>query len=163
MIILSDATARDIDVIMQIERSDGYERQVGRWEHDQHLSELSKRTNRYLVGRDAQTVIGFAILQGVGGSNDCILLRRIAVRRPGRGDGSALLRQVLIYAFGALAAHRVELRVFTTNGRAHRAYLKSGFVAEGILRDLHKNPDGSFASMMVMSILRPEWLAVPPE
>ena len=32
-----------------------------------------------------------------------------------------------------------------------------GFVEEGVLRDALREPDGSFASLVVMGLLRPEW------
>jgi len=38
-----------------------------------------------------------------------------------------------------------------------RVYAKIGFIEEGILRDLHRNMDGSFRSMRLMSILKPDW------
>ena len=106
-------------------------------------------------------VVGFAILQGVGSAHQCIRLRRIAVENAGRGIGSALLRSVLQICFDDLAAHRVELLVFPDNERAYRAYLKNGFTAEGIIRDLHRDADGTFRSMRLMSMLRPEWAARP--
>jgi RimJ/RimL family protein N-acetyltransferase len=49
--------------------------------------------------------------------------------------------------------------VFEDNERACRTYLKTGFVEEGIVRDLHREADGNFRSMRLMSVLRPEWLA----
>jgi RimJ/RimL family protein N-acetyltransferase len=69
------------------------------------------------------------------------------------------LRSVLNVCFDNLAAHRVELLVFPESERAHRVYLKTSFVEEGVVRDLHRNDDGSFRSMRLMSLLRPEWAA----
>jgi RimJ/RimL family protein N-acetyltransferase len=106
-----------------------------------------------------QTSPVFAILQGIGRANQCIRLRRIAVQNAGHGVGSRLLRSVLEVCFGDLAAHRVELLVFQENERAHRAYLKTGFLEEGLIRDLHRDDDGGFRSMRLMSLLRPEWAA----
>ena len=63
--------------------------------------------------------------------------------------------------FDELAAHRVYLYVFVENERAYRTYLKNGFTAEGVIRDLHRDADGTFRSMRLMSMLRPEWAARP--
>ena len=49
--------------------------------------------------------------------------------------------------------------MFVGNARAKRAYEKAGFAAEGLLREHHRMPDGSFRDVWLMSILRREWLA----
>ena len=77
----------------------------------------------------------------------------------GRGVGSGLLRSVLQICFNDLTAHRIELFVFVDNERACRTYLRIGFAEEGVVRDLHRDPDGSFRSMRLMSMLRQEWVA----
>jgi RimJ/RimL family protein N-acetyltransferase len=153
------ATKSDIPEIMRVERVEGYARLVGRWEAEQHATEIENPSTRYLVARDGTGIAGFAILQSVGSANQCIRLRRIAVGNAGHGVGSRLLRSVLQICFDDLAAHRVELHVFVENERAYRAYLKNGFTEEGIVRDLHRDADGSFRSMRLMSMLRPEWAA----
>ena len=153
------ATKSDIPAIMRVERVEGYARLVGRWEAEQHAAEIENPSTRYLVARDGTDIAGFAILQGVGSAHQCIRLRRIAVGNAGRGVGSRLLRSVLQVCFHDLAAHRVELHVFVENERAYRTYLKNGFTEEGVIRDLHRDNDGSFRSMRLMSMLRPEWAA----
>ena len=82
--------------------------------------------------------------------------RRAAPGIP-HGTGSRLLGSLLKVCFDHLGAHRVELFVFEDNERARRAYLKNGFVEEGIVRDIHQDAEGTFRSMRLMSILRPEW------
>jgi ribosomal protein S18 acetylase RimI-like enzyme len=156
---IQPATKSDIPEIMRMERVEGYARLVGRWDAEQHATELEKPSNRYLVAREAMEVTGFAILQGVGSANQSVRLRRIAVANAGRGAGSSLLRSVLQICFDDLAAHRVDLHVFVENERAYRTYLKTGFTEEGIVRDGHRDADGSFRSMRLMSMLRPEWAA----
>ena len=93
----------------------------------------------------------------IGSPNQSIRLKRIAVGNAGRGVGSILLRSVLQICFGDLAANRVDLFVFVENERAYRTYLKAGFVEEGVIRDLHRDADGTFRSMRQMSMLRREW------
>jgi len=151
------ATTSDIPAIMRVERTEGYARLVGRWEAEEHATEIENPSCRYLVARDETDIAGFAILQGVGSANQCVRLRRIAVGNPGRGFGSGLLRSVLQICFAELAANRVELFVFVENERAYRTYLKNGFAEEGVVRDLHRDADGNFRSMRLMSMLRREW------
>jgi len=155
---VSTGTEADIPVIMTLERIDGYERFVGRWEHEQHTAELENPASRYLVARENDEIVAFAILQGLAAPNRSIRLKRVIARNPERGTGSTFLRSVLDICFGELAAHRVDLFVHLHNERAHRVYAKIGFAEEGILRDLHRNEDGSFRSMRLMSILETDWV-----
>jgi RimJ/RimL family protein N-acetyltransferase len=153
------ATKSDIPAIMRIERVEGYARRVGRWDAAQHAAEIENPSSRYFLARDGIEVAGFAILQGVGSAHQSIRLKRIAVQNAGRGVGSRFLRSILQICFDDLAAHRVDLFVFVDNERACRAYLKTGFVEEGVVRDLHRDDDGSFRSMRLMSMLKREWAA----
>jgi RimJ/RimL family protein N-acetyltransferase len=154
---VSTGTEADIPVIMTLERIDGYERFVGRWEHEQHSAEMKNPASKYLVARDNGEIVAFAILQGLTTPNRSIRLKRIIARNPERGTGSKFLRSVLDVCFNELAAHRVDLFCHLNNERARRVYANIGFTEEGILRDLHRNADGSFRSMRLMSILEADW------
>ena len=154
---VSAATGADIPVIMTIERLDGYKGFVGRWEREQHAAEIKNPASKYLVARENDEIVAFAILQGLAAPNRSIRLKRIIARNPERGTGSTFLRSVLDVCFNELAAHRVDLFCHLNNERARRVYANIGFTEEGILRDLHRNPDGSFRSMRLMSILEAEW------
>ena len=154
---VSTGTKADIPVIMTLERIDGYERFVGRWEHEQHSAEMKNPASKYLVARENDEIVAFAILQGLAAPNRSIRLKRIIARNPEHGIGSKFLRSVLDICFDDLAAHRVDLFCHLHNERARRVYAKIGFTEEGILRDLHRNADGSFRSMRLMSILETEW------
>ena len=155
------ATKSDIPAIMRVERIEGYARLIGEWEAERHAAEIENPSCRYLVARDGTGIAGFAILQNIGSTNQSVRLRRIAVENIGRGVGSLLLRSVLQTCFEDLAANRVELFVFVDNQRAHRTYLKTGFVEEGVLRDVHREADGTFRSSRLMSMLRREWTVRP--
>jgi RimJ/RimL family protein N-acetyltransferase len=152
------ASSSDLDAMMAIESIPTYADQVGRWPRERHLEEMALPSSRYFVLEGAGgDLLGFAILQGLGDSDRKTHLKRIAVREPGKGFGSLLLRLLLDWVYRETETHRVDLDVFRDNPRARRAYEKAGFTAEGLLRDYHRRPDGSFASMWLMSILRPEW------
>ena len=153
------ATEADIPAIMEVERMPGFEHLVGRWDTDQHAAEIAKPDVRYFVLRRDGAVDGFALFQGVGNPEGRVHLKRIAVRNAGSGDGSLLLREALRALYATTETNRIDLDVYVTNDRARRAYEKAGFVTEGILREYHRNPDGSFADMWLMSILRREWEA----
>ncbi len=151
------ATEADIAAIMAVERTPGFEGLVGRWSHEQHSGEMAKPSVRYLVGREAGKVTGFAILQGIGDSDRRVHLKRIAVRDVGQGAGTQLLRSVLEWLFTETDANRLDLDVFVENERARRAYEKCGLQIEGRLREYHRSAEGSYPDMWLMSILRREW------
>jgi RimJ/RimL family protein N-acetyltransferase len=152
------AAPSDIAVICAIESDPRYEGLVGRWPEERHRAEMALATSLYFVLRDrGGAVAGFALIQNLGDSDRKCHLMRIAVREPGAGAGSALLRGVLDRLYTETDVNRIDLDVFLGNDRARRAYEKAGFVVEGILRDYHRAADGSFSSMWLMSILRSDW------
>ncbi|HEX8217215.1 MAG TPA: GNAT family N-acetyltransferase [Allosphingosinicella sp.] len=155
---IARATEEDIEAIRAIESAPGYENLVGRWPAERHRVEMRKASSRYFALRDGQgEIAGFAIVQGFGDEDLKLHLKRIAVRDPGRGAGSFLLRGTIERIFAETQTNRIDLDVFLDNDRARRAYEKAGFRDEGLLRDWHRNPDGSFATVRLMSVLRRDW------
>jgi RimJ/RimL family protein N-acetyltransferase len=149
------AGVEDIAAIRRIESDPRYEGLVGRWSEEQHREEMASPASRYFVLRDqAGEVAGFALLQGFGGPDAKLHLKRIAVREPGQGLGSILLEALLDHLYATTDTNRIDLDVFLGNDRARRTYEKAGFQVEGVLRDYHRGSDGSFSSMWLMSVLR---------
>jgi RimJ/RimL family protein N-acetyltransferase len=74
----------------------------------------------------------------------------------GRGLGSEAIRLVQGYAFGALALHRLSIRVVAYNSRAIRAYEKCGFVIEGREREA-AFVDGAWHDDVMMGMLDREY------
>jgi UDP-4-amino-4,6-dideoxy-N-acetyl-beta-L-altrosamine N-acetyltransferase len=72
----------------------------------------------------------------------------------GAGHGTDAMRQAIDFAWRDLNLHRVWLRVFADNARAIRAYEKTGFVREGVLREA-AYIDGRYVDMVVLGVLRP--------
>ena len=155
---IASATEADIEAMRAIESAPGYEHLVGRWPAARHREEMAKASSRYFALRDGQgQIAGFALVQGLGDEDLKVHLKRIAVRDPGRGTGSFLLRAVVERIFAETETNRIDLDVFLDNDRARRAYEKAGFREEGVLRDWHRNADGSFATVRLMSVLRRDW------
>ena len=152
---LAPAERADILAIRRIEADPRYDGLVGRWSEDRHVEEMALASSRYFVLRDeAGEVAGFALLQGFGDPDRKLHLKRIAVREPGAGLGSLLLEALLDHLYATTEINRIDLDVFLGNDRARRTYEKAGFRLEGVLRDYHRNSDGSFSSMWLMSVLR---------
>lgn len=149
------AAPDDIDAIRRIEADPRFEGLVGRWSEAQHRDEMARPSSLYFVLREETgKVVGFALVQGFGDSDRKLHLKRIAVREPGAGIGSQLLEALLDHLYATTDTNRIDLDVFLGNDRARRAYEKAGFQVEGVLRDHHRNADGSFSSQWLMSVLR---------
>ncbi len=76
----------------------------------------------------------------------------------GRGLGREITWLVLSWAFGVLAAHRIELEVLASNSRAIKCYLSCGFRQEGIRHEAGLYPDG-WKDFLFMGLLQSEYLS----
>jgi RimJ/RimL family protein N-acetyltransferase len=74
----------------------------------------------------------------------------------GRGLGTEAIRLFIGYGFEQLGLRRISLDVLAFNPRARRAYEKTGFVTEGVLREQHRWRD-EWIDNILMSILDHEW------
>jgi RimJ/RimL family protein N-acetyltransferase len=153
------ASPDDIPAIMAIERRPGFDRFVGRWDEQRHRAEMAEPGTLYLVLRIGEGVAGFAIVRDLDGLDRRAHLQRIAVAEPGRGDGERLLRALIDHVFSETDTNRLDLDVYAGNDRARRVYERAGFTAEGLLREHHRDSDGTFSDVWLMAILRREWLA----
>jgi RimJ/RimL family protein N-acetyltransferase len=149
-----------IPFIMTTERTPGFENLVGRWDERHHRSALADGRHAYFVARQGGEPVGFAILRDWNSQEHVTLLKRVAVRDPGRGSGRALLRRVINVVFEETAVWRLWLGVFPENVRARRTYEAVGFKAEGIARGC-AFLDGIHRDELIMALLRPEWQAEP--
>ena len=102
-------------------------------------------------------LVGHAQL-GFDWRNGVALLSRVAVAPDARGFGHAvpMLRPVIAEAFGHSDIERVELNVFDWNKPAISAYLRLGFMAEGVRRSSAKVGDERW-NTAIMGLLRSDW------
>jgi diamine N-acetyltransferase len=154
-VAVRETTEGDLDFVLALETEPEAARLVGQWTRDRHREAIGRADEEHLLILAGENRVGYALLQGVGDPNRSIEIRRIVVG-PRGAIGRRALRLIVDRSFRRHAAHRVWLDTFPWNERARRAYAAAGFVREGTLRDvLLKN--GRFESLVVMSILRPEW------
>lgn len=153
---LRRAVPADLDAIMETERRPGYEALVGRSTRSQHEAMLAGARHVYLVGT-RETLVAFAILRDLDDINGNVYLQRIAVARPGEGEGSTFLAMVIDWAFAHSAAHRFHLDCFDDNFRAQAMYAKLGFTRDGLLREAYLDPTGRRRTLVLMALTRPEW------
>jgi hypothetical protein len=162
-LVLRAAAAADIAAVMAIERMPGFEFCVGRSDENEHRAMLASPSHAYRLGvAESGAIEAFAILRDIGDRHGNLYLKRVAVRRPGAGLGTAFLALVLDEAFGVLGAHRFHLDCFVDNARAQRAYMKLGLTRDGLLRQAFRLPDGTRKDLVLMAILASEWRARRP-
>jgi RimJ/RimL family protein N-acetyltransferase len=76
----------------------------------------------------------------------------------GQGYGRDAIETLLGWAFQIQNYRRIWLETLALNERAVRSYRALGFVEEGRLRE-HTFFDGRYVDVLVMGLLRSEWLA----
>lgn len=157
--LIRPATEADIPAIMEIERTEGFEAYVGRSERAQHEAMMAAADTRYVMLEDETGPVGFALLQGAGAANGIVYLKRIAIRSPGKGLGKRFLAELIRLSFEALGAEKFWLDAFETNQRARHVYASCGLQHDGVLREHYPLADGTRANLVVMSVLKREWLA----
>ena len=78
---------------------------------------------------------------------------------PGNGLGSDAVDAALDFVFGSYETERVWLTTEAENGRARRAFEKSGFRVDGTVRH-HFRRAGEWRDSLLMAILREDWEAL---
>lgn len=106
-----------------------------------------------------ETILGLVSLCDIDSHNrSCVFHIMIGDKaQRGKGMGSFAVSEILRHAFQDLNLNRVELTVLPDNEPALKLYRKAGFQQEGLLRQ-HVFKDGKYRDMIIMSILREEWL-----
>ncbi len=155
--MLRAASVDDLDAVMAIERTSGFERWVGRSSAAEHRAMMADANAAYLVGEADGAVVAFAILRDLNDPHGNRYLKRVAVARPDQGVGGAFLEQVIDWAFNRAGAHRFWLDCFSHNARAQRVYEKLGFTRDGVLREAYLDADGVRRDLTMMALTRPQW------
>jgi RimJ/RimL family protein N-acetyltransferase len=149
----------DVAFIMAVERSDGYDKLVGRSDETWHRAALADQRYAYFLAFNGGERAGFAILRDWRAPERVTHIKRIAVATPGAGVGRTFLNLILDNVFGETEAYRLSLGLFPENIRARRAYESVGFKIEGVTRG-SAYFDGVNRDELMMAILRPEWQAL---
>jgi diamine N-acetyltransferase len=152
---LRPAGEDDVDFVLAVEADPDTAPFLAAATREYHLGLMADpRVNHFIVEADGRPV-GFVMVE-TDAPNRAVNLRRLAVAEKGRGHGRAALRLTLCWAFEERGAHRVYLDVKPHNERARALYRSEGFHEEGLMRDALLF-EGDFESLVLMSILRPEW------
>jgi diamine N-acetyltransferase len=156
-LLLRRATEADLAFVLDAEADLDASPFINRWSAERHRRAIAAADEEALIVVEGGEPVGFVLLAGLEDPNRVVELRRIVVVRRGEGIGRRALEMVLERAFSQLEAHRVWLDVKPHNERARRAYAAVGFVEEGLMRDAARTPAGDYESLILMSMLEPEW------
>jgi len=74
-----------------------------------------------------------------------------------KGYGTEVLKLMLSHGFNTLNLNRIWLQVYEKNLRGITAYQKAEFKAEGRMRQAHYQ-HGNYYDIIIMSVIRDEWL-----
>lgn len=74
----------------------------------------------------------------------------------GKGYGTQVMNQLLVWGFEGMNLERLYLRVFDFNARAIALYEKMGFKREGTMRKMVYR-DGAYHDVHIYGLLRSEW------
>ncbi len=125
-----------------------WENETGRAWHEQVLEDPAQE---HLLGEIRRQAVGFAVLSGLGSPR--IELRRLVLSPEWRGDGPArmFLREVVNRVHDRHSAQQLWLRTRTSDEQTRAFYASEGFVPSGDRPSLHLAPDGSAATLVVMT------------
>jgi RimJ/RimL family protein N-acetyltransferase len=160
MIALVATTEADVEFVLAAESHADSSTFIIPRTRERHLQAIVDQDCAHRIIQDSDTGerLGFLMLFGLASRDRAIEFRRIVTVIQGRGIGRASVGAVKAYAFHALNAHRLWLDVKSKNARARHLYRSEGFVEEGVMRECILE-DGGFESLVLMSMLRPEFEA----
>lgn len=149
----------DLDFVLAAEQDPLNRGFIGQWSREAHAAAIEDGDMLHLIiqskpGKPA----GYVILTGLQNPNLSVCILRIVIQEKARGYGKKTLALLTEWIFTHTPTHRLWLDVRDHNGRAQHVYKEAGFQPEGILRDCIKTGN-TFESLMIMSILRHEYLA----
>ncbi|PRR81188.1 GNAT family N-acetyltransferase [Clostridium vincentii] len=128
---------------------------------EKYLEDISQDRSRIdflILSKESNKILGEVVINDIYRNNRSANLRIVINKKEdfNKGYGSEAIILALIYGFGMINLHRVELEAFSFNTRAIHVYEKIGFKKEGIRRDgwFFNN---KYYDMVTMGILEEEF------
>lgn len=127
----------------------------------QHIINLDEDPSRYDLAiclKENDEMIGELSISDIEKDNNKAGFRisMCSIELTGKGYGTEAIRLVLKFVFEELKLNRLQLEVFSHNKRGIKAYEKTGFIREGILRE-SLNYNGHYSDEIIMSILKSDY------
>lgn len=159
-IVVRPTTQSDLDFVLVAEYAAENASYIFQWSDEKHITAFSDSDVAHLmvVSATDQRPVGYAILTGLQNPHYSVELMRYVITEKGQGFGKAALEAIKTLAFEKWQFNRLWLDVIDHNLRAQGLYKAVGFQREGVLREAYLK-DGQYLTIVIMSILRSEYLS----
>jgi RimJ/RimL family protein N-acetyltransferase len=156
MVTLRPTRDEELDSLREAEKDPDTRRWLGDVSAEWHRNALDGSDIEHLSIVGSGRLVGFVVLAGLTSGE--IELRRIVTvpEHRGKGLGRAALNELVDRAFDAHGAYRLWLDVKVDNTRARTLYESAGFVAERVVENALREPDGSYSSLLIMALSEPD-------
>ena len=171
MVVLRPIEARDADAMWEMcqdaegNRLTGTVVELTREQVDQWCASVADRAGRadWAITHGSDEYLGEIVINEIDRhSMNANLRLSLRPGQRGRGFGGEAISLVLDHAFApapeGLGLHRISLDVLSLNPRAEALYEGLGFVAEGRLREAHRDGE-HWCDVVQMGLLAEEWRA----
>lgn len=160
---LRKTTPHDLDFVLAAEQSELNRHYIGQWSREEHAATIKGGDLLHLIIQDKSgQQAGYVILSGLQDPNLNVCIMRIVVQAKALGYGKKTIALLTEWIFNHTETHRLWLDVRDHNERAQHVYKEAGFKLEGTLRECIKTGD-TFGSLLIMSILRQEYMDRPQD
>jgi RimJ/RimL family protein N-acetyltransferase len=160
-IALRESTESDLDFVIAHEQESANLEFIHYYSEEKHRECIADPDCGHWIIENVEEKqpVGYLILFGLENRNKAIEFRRVVVTEKGHGFGRATLKLIKRHVFEELKFNRLWLDVMEKNVRARHLYKTEGFVEEGMMREAFFK-DGNYVSLMLMSMLSREYLAI---
>lgn len=127
----------------------------------QHIKNINEDSSRYdfaiCLNSNSKMIGELSILDIEQDNNKAgFRISMCSIELTGKGYGTEAIRLILKFVFEDLKLNRLQLEVLSHNKRGIKAYEKTGFRTEGILRE-SLNYNGNYSDEIIMSILKSDY------
>jgi len=159
-LIFRQATAADIDYILQVEYSPENAKYVIPYTKEIHMLSLDTPGAVHLIIETLadEKKVGFLMIAGLDNPSKEIEFTRIILDVKGQGYGHETMKMLKSWAFDDLKFHRAWLDCKDHNARALHLYESEGFQREGLIRETILT-EGVYENLVILGILDREYEA----
>lgn len=152
------ATLNDLDYIMTLQHAPENLKFIMPFDEDYHreiiCSDGSEKLDVIIEELDTRQAVGYFMLREV--DSPCIEFTHVIINKKGVGYGREALNLLLKWTFEVKNYHRVWIDCKEYNSIALHLYESSGFVREGVLREIILTGD-VYENLIVLGMLQREY------
>lgn len=154
------AGATDLEYIMELQHAPENLKFIVPFDEDYHHdiinSDGSSKLDVIIEERDTGQAVGYFMLREL--DSPCAEYTHVIIGKKGLGYGREALKLLLKWTFEVRKYHRVWIDCKDYNSIALHLYESSGFVREGVLREIILN-NGVYENLIVLGMLDREYFS----